>query len=163
LEKFLKDFDIVIEHYGSTSIPNISAKPIIDIYVACKHADEVLDAVRVLAKNGYEVFERQSIPTTIGARTFDGMEIHTRVGVFESENFCDVISFRDYLRKSPKARADYEQAKHDAAQKVAQMFPNIPADTRLADGKTPLNHYREMKTETVTALNAEAKRGKAPY
>ena len=55
LKNILKDFDVEIEHVGSTSIPGLSAKPIIDIAIGAKDEKTLFKLESVMAEAGYDI------------------------------------------------------------------------------------------------------------
>lgn len=112
LNNLLVNFSPTVSHIGSTAIPGIKAKPIIDILVevlgsVCRH-----DIVDTLVKNGYIVMARcdKRISFNKGYTT-DGyadkvFHIHVRT---TGDN--DEILFRDYLLSHPDAAREYEKLK----------------------------------------------------
>ncbi len=111
-----------IQHFGSTSIKGMAAKPIIDIMIV---ADDLLmiDARNdAMAANGYVAKGENGIP---GRRYFvklhpDQSGNHTHhVHVYQTGNrhIADEKMFRDYLRIDPEAFAKYVQVKKEAALK----------------------------------------------
>jgi len=108
-----------IEHFGSTAIPNLAAKPIIDILVEVASLEETKKRiVPVLEAQGYDYFWR---PThgedgppfyawfikrdSAGNRTH---HIHMVEGDFEH---WDRLLFRDYLIEHPETAREYEVLK----------------------------------------------------
>jgi len=112
---------VAIHHIGSTAIPGISAKPIIDILV------DVRDILRIDACNpamlrlGYEPKGEYGIP---GRRFFikggDEQRSH-HVHVFQCGNpeIQRHLDFRDYLIAHPETAQEYSQLK----QELARRFP----------------------------------------
>ncbi len=117
-----------VEHVGSTSIPGIAAKPIIDIAV---HLRSLVDAIKciepLVVDLGYECLGEYGIPGRIYFRKrtespSPGQE-HGGVGrthqihMYETghEQYEKQIVFRDYLRAHPGAAREYEDLKRDLA------------------------------------------------
>ncbi len=104
---------LAIHHVGSTAIPGIQAKPIIDLLVEAASIERV-DACQVdMAALGYEAHGEYGIP---GRRYFSrGMgEQHTHhVHVFErgNEDIGRLLRFRDYLIAHPADARRYSQLK----------------------------------------------------
>lgn len=111
----LESVALGIEHYGSTSVPGLAAKPIIDIQVGVAtmdHADTV--AAQMLAL-GYDDAGDQGIPEH---RIFGkGVERTHLVHfvIFGGDQWVRTLRFRDRLRADPKARDEYETLKRDLA------------------------------------------------
>jgi GrpB-like predicted nucleotidyltransferase (UPF0157 family) len=112
-----------IEHIGSTAVPGLRAKPIIDIAVAARShtlADDWQDA---MASLGYDY------PGDIGisdhriyGRDRDARRFLVHVVDAGGQRWRDLLRFRDLLRDDPRLRSDYEALKADAAAR----FPTGP-------------------------------------
>jgi GrpB-like predicted nucleotidyltransferase (UPF0157 family) len=110
---------ISIHHIGSTSIPGLSAKPIIDIMLIVRSV-EAIDAFNpAMIELGYEPMGENEIP---GRRFFrKGGEIHRthHVHTYEATNL-EVkrhLDFRDYLIEHPLEAQQYGALKNELAQK----------------------------------------------
>lgn len=106
-----------IEHIGSTAVPGLAAKPIIDIDVLLRSADELPAAVGVLATLGYQ---HQGDLGIAGREAFkapaDAFPHHLYVCPHGSAEFRRHVIFRDYLRShSPRAQAYADLKKRLAA------------------------------------------------
>ena len=53
LKELLQDFNVSIEHVGSTSVPGLMAKPILDIAIGIKRKDLINAIIPILVGNGY--------------------------------------------------------------------------------------------------------------
>lgn len=113
---------IDIQHVGSTAIPGLSAKPILDIQVAAKSLDEMkIIAVPALQKMGYEYWANNPDPERLffvkGMPPFGEKRTH-HIHIVEptSRHWVDKIRFRDYLISHPEAAKEYEQLKIKLAQ-----------------------------------------------
>ncbi len=113
LQELLKDYALDIQHVGSTSIPGISAKPIIDIAVAVKDKQALLNIIPILTDAGYDV--KNSIEDkgeVLGAKGRPECRTHyVHVEPFESEYWNNHILFRDYLLSHPEYIVQYEEMK----------------------------------------------------
>ena len=113
---------ISIEHVGSTSVPALAAKPIIDIDVVVRRTDTAA-AIRALATIGYEhegnggIEDREMFKYT-GKEHL--MEHHLYVCPEDSAELKRHILFRDYLRVHPDAVQAYSQIKKEAA----ELYPH---------------------------------------
>lgn len=115
LQKLLKDFsDISIEHVGSTSIPGLSAKPIIDISLAVKDEQTMLKINDCLAQNGYDMLnnltERGEILARKGPPECRTHYIHMEI--YGGQGWINHIHFRNYLLKHPEYIEKYEKLKN---------------------------------------------------
>jgi GrpB-like predicted nucleotidyltransferase (UPF0157 family) len=116
-----------IQHVGSTSIPGIAAKPIIDIAVHLQRLSDALFCITPLAELGYECLGEFGIPGRIYFRRRTNSpspgQAHGGVGrthqihMYEKSNeqYEKQIVFRNYLRAHPEAAREYERLKRDLA------------------------------------------------
>ncbi len=111
-----------IEHVGSTSVPALSAKPIIDIDVVVEPCD-VKAAIKALAGIGYNHEGNLGIPGR-EAFGYSGKEHlrehHLYLCPKDSPELKRHLAFRDYLRTHPKAVEEYSRIKLEAA----ALFPH---------------------------------------
>src|SRR5689334_10365441 len=116
---------LAIEHIGSTAVPHLGGKGIIDIAIAVKRED--MDAsIENIQALGYEY--RPSFSTAeryyfVGFRP-DPEEgerrYHIHLTFPESSEWRELIGFRDYLRHHPEAVEEYAQMKERAANEANQ-------------------------------------------
>lgn len=123
-----RNISIEIEHVGSTSIPGLKAKPIIDIDLVY-YLENDFDAIKFnLESIGYyhngnqgiegrEVFKRTSGGNH---KILDSIAHHLYVCHEDSEELKKHILFRDHLRSSEIARNQYEKIKLELAIKANQ-------------------------------------------
>ena len=124
---------LTIEHVGSTSVPGLAAKPIIDIAVATEKyplPEEVI--LRVVAL-GYEHRGEFGIPRRHYFRKeFNGRYfVHVHANVITSEDYRRHILFRDYLRAHPERARQYEELKrHLAAEygEYGEVYTDMKTD-----------------------------------
>ncbi len=104
-----------IEHIGSTAVPGMPAKPVIDIQVSVEDVDEEHSYVPQIEALGLQLRSRDAGHRFF--RPFSGLarevQVHvcTVASVWEREHFL----FRDYLRADPAAAGAYVSAKLMAA------------------------------------------------
>ena len=119
----LGELALSIEHVGSTSVPGLSAKPIIDIDVVIEDESKLDAVVGALAKIGYHHEGNYGIPGR-EAFGYEGkthlMKHHLYVCPKDSPELCRHLSFRDYLRAHPEAVQEYSRIKEEAA----RLFPH---------------------------------------
>jgi GrpB-like predicted nucleotidyltransferase (UPF0157 family) len=117
----VRDVAVTIEHVGSTSVPGLAAKPIIDMTVVVPSPREVPLAIERLATLGYE---------HRGDLGIEGREAFTRPPGSPAHNLYvsppgtlglqNQLAVRNYLRTHP----DQAQAYGDLKKRLAQEFPN---------------------------------------
>ena len=127
LKELLGDASLDIQHVGSTSIPTIMAKPIIDIAVAADSFPEILELEALLLSRGY--YYRPSASTDgqllfAKGSFYDGtgkLQTHfIHVVPKDSEEWKNYLLFRDYLRNFPDVAERYEALKLSLARSVSE-------------------------------------------
>ena len=118
LDAVLSDLVISIEHVGSTSVPGLSAKPIIDIDVVIADRSVLPAVVAALGTIGYQHEGDQGIPGR-EAFKYEGKEHlrnhHLYVCDQNAGELKRHISFRDYLLAHPEAVREYSRVKEEGA------------------------------------------------
>jgi GrpB-like predicted nucleotidyltransferase (UPF0157 family) len=104
-----------IEHVGSTAVPGLSAKPVIDIQVSVEHLEDEDSYVPQIETLGVQLRSRDSGHRFF--RPFSGLprDVQVHVCSVGSEWEQQHLLFRDYLRANARARKTYLQAKQLAA------------------------------------------------
>ncbi len=86
-----------IQHVGSTSIPGIVAKPIIDVAIAVRDFDEVRICIEPLVRLGYEYRGEMGIPRRHFFTLGDPRTVHIHMNEITSADWQNQIRFRDAL------------------------------------------------------------------
>ena len=138
LHSLFGDKAILIEHIGSTAVPNLAGKPTIDMLVTVKNIEIADELTGQLEGVGYIAFGDY---IGQGSRLFAREEDNARlvnVHVFEtsSSKVSSMIGLRDYFRSHPKVVAEYSKLKLD-------LFTKYPNDYAT---------YRKHKDEWMEAL-----------
>jgi GrpB-like predicted nucleotidyltransferase (UPF0157 family) len=124
LERILPaDRVLAIEHAGSTAIPGLAAKPIIDIFVTVRSIDVArATLVGPIEGIGYVYWaenpDRERMLFVKGMPPYGARRTH-HIHIFEPANafFQRALAFRDYMRQHPDEAARYHQLKHELAQR----------------------------------------------
>lgn len=102
---------LAIEHVGSTSVPGLAAKPILDIDVVVSRTSR-LDAIRALEAVGYEDLGEQGIPDRYAMKAPDhGPRRHVYVCIEGALALRNHLAVRDALRGDSELRRRYETVK----------------------------------------------------
>jgi GrpB-like predicted nucleotidyltransferase (UPF0157 family) len=106
---------LALEHVGSTSVPGLPAKPIIDIDLTVADPGDEAAYVPALEAAGFELRVRE--PWWYGHRVLRATQPRCHVHVFgyDSPELVKQRIFRDWLRGNPAERELYARAKRDAA------------------------------------------------
>ncbi|MBU1178210.1 GrpB family protein [Patescibacteria group bacterium] len=134
-----KDRMVAIEHVGSTAIPGVPAKPIIDIRMAVSPLDDSIIEGFIEPLRGLGYSYRHKFPDRyfFAKGPEENRTHHLSIVLAGSESgWQDSILFRDYLRKNKLAREEYTALK----EKLAEQF----AEDRAA--------YTEAKKEFITKI-----------
>ncbi|KAF0196064.1 MAG: hypothetical protein FD169_1130 [Bacillota bacterium] len=107
VEMSLGEVALSIEHVGSTSVPGLAAKPIIDMDVIVR-AEDLGKATALLANIGYVHDGDGGIPGRERFRPPTGLpKHHLYVCAADNPELKHHLQFRDYLRAHPDAAAEY--------------------------------------------------------
>jgi GrpB-like predicted nucleotidyltransferase (UPF0157 family) len=123
-----------IEHIGSTAVPGLAAKPIVDVLVAVARLAED-ELVPPLERAGYVLRVREEDHLMVRTPERD---VHVHLWPSGSPAVAEHLAFRDRLRASPEDRAAYERLKRELA----------------ARDWDDMNHYAEAKGELIRAIRA---------
>jgi GrpB-like predicted nucleotidyltransferase (UPF0157 family) len=131
----LGDRALLVEHAGSTSVPGLAAKPIIDIILAVEDSSDEASYAPPLQAAGYVLRIRE--PEWHEHRVFKGPDTNVNLHVFTigSSEIARMLVFRDRLRTHPDERALYEEAKRAlAARRWRYVQHYADAKTRVVEG-----------------------------
>lgn len=104
-----------IEHIGSTSVPGLSAKPIIDLLVAVARLGPVDLYVEPLARLGYTYFPVMGNAQRYAFGKGDPHTHHLHIVQLGAEEYTRPLLFRDYLRTHPRDARRYDALKRTLA------------------------------------------------
>lgn len=115
------DLLVTIEHIGSTAVPGLAAKPIIDLMAAVRRLTDAEECIEPLQTVGYEyVAEYNEIMPE--RRYFrkgppERRTHHLHIVEFTGDFWTRHLLFRDYLRAHPKEAQEYCRLKKDLSAK----------------------------------------------
>jgi len=127
-----------VEHIGSTSVPGLAAKPIIDIVVTVDDITAEEDYLDALLASGYELRTRE--PGHRLVRT-PARDVHVHIYQHDDSAVVEYLLLRDWLRSNADDRAIYESTKRS-----------------LLRGRwDDMNAYADAKTDVIRAIKARAR------
>jgi len=134
---------IGIYHIGSTSIPGIKAKPILDFVIEVEDLDEFIQSAEALEKLGYISKGEYGIPGRqfFTKDTDDERSHHLHVFQRGHPDIERHLVFRDFLRANLEAAQEYEKIK----EKLAKRFP------------TKSGSYTEAKSDFILSMDEVAR------
>jgi GrpB-like predicted nucleotidyltransferase (UPF0157 family) len=133
-----------IEHVGSTAVPGLAAKPVIDIIAAVHTLDASRPALDVLADLDYCYAPYRSESEHWFCKPSPAFRTHhLHLAPAASRPWLETLAFRDYLRSHPGMAAEYEDLKRRLAQELRfdreaytqAKGPFVTRITRLALGR----------------------------
>jgi GrpB-like predicted nucleotidyltransferase (UPF0157 family) len=110
---------VVLEHTGSTAVPGLAAKPILDILAGYPRGVSVPAYISVLTNANYVHRGEQGIPGRQFFRRGDPRAYHLHLAEIASGFWRDHLTFRDRLRADDTLRDAYAALKRD----LAARFP----------------------------------------
>jgi GrpB-like predicted nucleotidyltransferase (UPF0157 family) len=135
-----------IEHFGSTAVPGLAAKPVVDLLVEVRSLEETKRLiVPLLEAEGYGYFWRTDTSPPYAwfiKRNAAGQRTHHIHMVEVDSKLWERLYFRDYLREFPAEAKRYEELKRP----LSEEYPN----DRVA--------YTKGKAEFIIALTETARR-----
>jgi len=108
---------LVLEHVGSTSIPGISAKPIIDILLAVADSSAEDSYVPLLTTQGYRFHLREPDWEQHRLMKRDDPMVNLHIFTTGSKEIRRMTAFRDRCRSHPEERLLYEETKRALAER----------------------------------------------
>jgi len=109
-----------IEHVGSTSVPNLMAKPVIDIMFGVESLENSKPAIDVMMNNGYSYFPYKRDVMHWFCKPSDSHRTHhLHLIPFESPLWKERLLFRDILRSNNNIAKEYQELKQCLAMEYA--------------------------------------------
>lgn len=147
LSKFLTG-NYTIEHVGSTAVPNLGGKGIIDIFIATENKN-LKRISKDLISAGYKyrpkgsklvghLYFRKDLPDVIEKTR----RYHVHLNNYDAEDYKEAIIFRDYLRKHKEELIKYADIKKKA----------------IKEGKHDTHSYLEAKNPIIQEILRKALR-----
>lgn len=134
-----------VEHFGSTAVPHLIAKPTIDILVEIPKDENIKNKIiNIMTSNGYSHVPEPEHLMIVKGYTPGGFKdqcYHIHMAP-KDDGFWDRLYFRDYLIANPSIASEYAELKKDLASKYEHD----------RDG------YTEAKTEFIEKMTRIAKR-----
>ena len=138
------DADIIVEHVGSTAIPKMYGKNIVDVLVGVNNRDDFNIAIKGLEKIGFIGSEKSRSDEYMFfapylGETHDG-DVHVHIVLKNTKRIDDFLLLRDYLLSHPKEAKDYSDFKKNL----------------IKSGVTDRKEYKRIKALYVSDLIQKA-------
>ena len=128
---------VLVEHIGSTSVPGLAAKPIIDVLLVVSDVEDEPAYLPALVAAGYELRVREPGHRMVRPALRDA---HVHIYPVGHAEVTACIAFRDQLRRSEADRAAYEAVKRELARR----------------SWLDMNYYARAKTEIIRTVLGHA-------
>ena len=143
LEGVFGEQAVAIEHIGSTSVPDLCAKPIVDVLVGLRELELTDEQIAAMEKRGYRFLGEHGLPGRLFFRK-EPRTHHVHVVEHGGEHWVRQITFRDALRSDAEERRRYDEFKR-----------------RLAAEGHPRETYTELKTPFIREVEVRARARRA--
>lgn len=130
-----------IEHFGSTAVPGLAAKPIVDLLIGVHDftsADRIVAKLRLL---GYEYLGEAGVPGRLYLRKRGTSDFNAHIVLHGGDHWTNNLVIRDYLRADARERERYEARKKEI----------------VRSGAVTLLDYSERKSGFIAGLLDRAK------
>ena len=118
-----------VQHIGSTAVPGLGAKPVLDMMLGIPSMDEASKHVPPLEAIGYE-WRGETVPGTLYIRKAEPRRFNLHMTAYGGAFWKQHLLFRDYLRAHRHASVEYEALKREL---ISRLADDPPA---YNDGKT---------------------------
>jgi GrpB-like predicted nucleotidyltransferase (UPF0157 family) len=139
LRPIFDDGVVAIEHIGSTSVPGLCAKPIVDVLIGLRELELTDEQIAAMAEHGYHFLGEHGLPGRLFFRKQPRTH-HVHVVEYGGDHWERQLTFRDALRSDDEERKRYDAFKR-----------------RLAAEGHPREVYTEMKTPFIREVEARAR------
>jgi GrpB-like predicted nucleotidyltransferase (UPF0157 family) len=114
---------VTIEHIGSTSVPGLAAKPVIDVLLGARSLEDIESKIKSLSEIGYSYVPKYEIevPTRryFVRSSATSLRVHLHAVELGSRIWQEHLAFRDRLRADANLRAEYQSLKVRLAEEFA--------------------------------------------
>jgi GrpB-like predicted nucleotidyltransferase (UPF0157 family) len=140
----LGDDILLLEHVGSTSVPGLSAKPIIDMVMVVADSSDEPAYVPRLEEQGFTLWIRE--PDWYEHRVLKAPDIPGNLHVFSEgcEEIEQMLLFRDWLRSHADDRLLYQETKRELAARTWKYTQNY-ADAKASVVREILDRARHYQ------------------
>jgi GrpB-like predicted nucleotidyltransferase (UPF0157 family) len=151
----VSDLASSIEHVGSTSVPGLSAKPILDISIVVPSSSDVAAGIARVATLGYVHQGNLGVEGREAFSSIDGLPRHNLyLCPADGLGLVNQLTFRDYLRRHPEAANEYAELKRALAKRFPYDVESYAAaKTEFVVGILRSAGFPRAKLDAITAAN----------
>jgi GrpB-like predicted nucleotidyltransferase (UPF0157 family) len=151
LSELLGDTALGIHHIGSTAVPGLAAKPVVDLMVEVTNLETIQSMTGEFNKAGYEVLGESGIPGRhFVTRNSDGVRTHD-IHIFQTGHteIEQMILFRDRMRENPSEAEAYSIMKYE----LANQYRHDPIRYTQEKSEFIMNSIKAQKEHLTGAGN----------
>ena len=141
IRRALGDAVVDVQHFGSTAVPGLAAKPIVDVLVGIRTSKLDEGQIATLEGLGYQYLGEAGVPGRLAFRKRHPAAFNLAVVRWGERLWRDNLALRDYLRANPEDARRYAQHKRDLVE----------------SGVSSLLGYSEAKEALVAELLCHAR------
>lgn len=149
-----------IQHVGSTSVPGLSAKPILDIDIIIDDENKLPTVIKILEGIGYAYAGDLGIKDRYAFRAPSSSTVahHLYVCLAGSDSLLNHLKFRDYLRANPEAAAQYGTLKKQLAIAFADDIDGyVEQKTAFITGVLERSGFAEDVIKAIALQNRKSR------
>ncbi len=121
LQEIFREIVIDIQHVGSTVIPTIPAKPIIDIAVLVKSLKDAKKYTENIEAMGYQKKQENRAERLFFTKgPEENRIVYLHIGDGGTDYIKDMVLFRDYMIQNPAEAERYAKMKHELMEKFSE-------------------------------------------
>jgi GrpB-like predicted nucleotidyltransferase (UPF0157 family) len=117
-----------LEHTGSTAVPGLVAKPIVDLMLGVGQFPPEGEFLKRIELLGWEALGEAGVPGRLYFRMRGARQANLHVVLKSGAHWVNNLAIRDYLRKNPNARERYANAKRRAVDHGARTLLRYSAE-----------------------------------
>ena len=141
-----------IEHVGSTALPDIAAKPVLDMFIPCEDLSVTNDYGEALATLGYELVTDGEAYKLFIKGDEEARTHHLTFTSPKGSYWNETIKFRDYLLNSPQVAKEYETEKV----KLAAQYSTSRRNYSMNKARYIRNILREIDKKAFETSRASS-------
>ena len=150
----IQDAAITIEHIGSTSVPGLAAKPVIDMTIVVADSARMTQVIARLADLGYPHEGDQGVPGRESFHRPKGKPRHNLYACIEGNlGLRNHLTIREHLRKNPDSVEAYGNLKKQLAKQFTDIDNYVEGKTELLIGILAKEGIPEEELQEIRDLN----------
>ena len=123
IREAIGDAVIDIEHFGSTAVPCMVAKPIVDVLVGLRCPELQEGQISALMRLGYEYLGEAGVPGRLAFRKRGPTSFNIAAVRWNGRLWRDNLLLRDFLRANPEEARRYERRKRELVARGVSTLP----------------------------------------